>query len=98
VRTHLLGGGGAGELGPIAAVRIVVADGHGDLEGVVGQQPEWAFEVDPQYGGGARGHVEALLDGSGRAADKMCTELGASKPTVNRAFQNLRECGLIWGR
>lgn len=69
MRTHLLGGGGAGELGPIAAVRIVVADGHGDLEGVVGQQPEWAFEVDPQYGGGARGHVEALLDGSGRASE-----------------------------
>ncbi|GAA3082864.1 hypothetical protein GCM10020000_81160 [Streptomyces olivoverticillatus] len=26
----------------------------------------------------------------------MCTELGASKPTVNRDFKELRECGLAW--
>ncbi|MEU6379217.1 helix-turn-helix domain-containing protein [Streptomyces sp. NPDC046909] len=29
--------------------------------------------------------------------NEMCTELGASKPTVNRGFRELRECGLAWG-
>ncbi|MFF3265349.1 hypothetical protein ACFYWO_40085 [Streptomyces sp. NPDC002932] len=28
--------------------------------------------------------------------NEMCTELGASKPTVNRGFKELRECGLAW--
>jgi predicted DNA-binding transcriptional regulator YafY len=27
----------------------------------------------------------------------MARELGASKPTVNRGFKKLRECGLAWG-
>ncbi|MEV8455553.1 helix-turn-helix domain-containing protein [Streptomyces sp. NPDC052095] len=26
----------------------------------------------------------------------MCSLLGASKPTVNRGFKELRECGLAW--
>jgi hypothetical protein len=26
--------------------------------------------------------------------NEMCAELGASKPTVNRGFKELRECGL----
>ncbi|MET9819781.1 helix-turn-helix domain-containing protein [Streptomyces sp. NPDC006355] len=29
--------------------------------------------------------------------NEMCAELGASKPTVNRGFKELRECGLAWG-
>jgi biotin operon repressor len=28
--------------------------------------------------------------------NEMCAELGASKPTVNRGFKELRECGLAW--
>lgn len=28
--------------------------------------------------------------------NEMCAELGASKPTVNRGFRELRECGLAW--
>ncbi|GAA3372638.1 hypothetical protein GCM10017744_104950 [Streptomyces antimycoticus] len=28
--------------------------------------------------------------------NEMCSELGASKPTVNRGFKELRECGLAW--
>ncbi|WP_328947411.1 helix-turn-helix domain-containing protein (plasmid) [Streptomyces sp. NBC_00250] len=28
--------------------------------------------------------------------NEMCTELGASKPTVNRGFKELRESGLVW--
>jgi DNA-binding IclR family transcriptional regulator len=28
--------------------------------------------------------------------NEMCTELGASKPTVNRGFKELRQCGLAW--
>ncbi|GFH39592.1 helix-turn-helix domain-containing protein [Streptomyces pacificus] len=28
--------------------------------------------------------------------NEMCSELGASKPTVNRGFKELRECGLVW--
>lgn len=28
--------------------------------------------------------------------NEMCVELGASKPTVNRGFKELRECGLAW--
>ncbi|MFJ9380315.1 hypothetical protein [Streptomyces sp. NPDC101455] len=28
--------------------------------------------------------------------NEMCAELGASKPTVNRGFKELRECGLVW--
>ncbi|MFF8604156.1 helix-turn-helix domain-containing protein [Streptomyces sp. NPDC015232] len=29
--------------------------------------------------------------------NEMARELGASKPTVNRGFKELRECGLAWG-
>jgi len=29
--------------------------------------------------------------------NEMCAELGASKPTVNRGFKELRACGLAWG-
>ncbi|MFD7338795.1 hypothetical protein ACFV98_22705 [Streptomyces violascens] len=29
--------------------------------------------------------------------NEMCAELGSSKPTVNRGFKELRECGLAWG-
>jgi biotin operon repressor len=29
--------------------------------------------------------------------NEMCTELGASKTTINRGFKELRECGLAWG-
>lgn len=29
--------------------------------------------------------------------NEMCAELGASKPTVNRGFRELRERGLAWG-
>ncbi|MGW2417564.1 helix-turn-helix domain-containing protein [Streptomyces tubercidicus] len=28
--------------------------------------------------------------------NEMCAALGASKPTVNRGFKELRECGLAW--
>ncbi|MCX3061342.1 MarR family transcriptional regulator [Streptomyces beihaiensis] len=28
--------------------------------------------------------------------NEMCAALGASKPTVNRAFKELRACGLAW--
>jgi DNA-binding IclR family transcriptional regulator len=28
--------------------------------------------------------------------NEMARELGASKPTVNRGFKELRECGLAW--
>ncbi|MFD3922881.1 hypothetical protein [Streptomyces sp. NPDC058595] len=38
-------------------------------------------------------------DETGTAAisqNEMCAELGASKPTVNRGFRELRECGLAW--
>ncbi|MCX4657432.1 helix-turn-helix domain-containing protein [Streptomyces microflavus] len=28
--------------------------------------------------------------------NEMCAELGASKPTVNRGFKELRESGLAW--
>ncbi|WP_217253123.1 helix-turn-helix domain-containing protein [Streptomyces sp. AC602_WCS936] len=28
--------------------------------------------------------------------NEMCAELGASKPTVNRGFKQLRDCGLAW--
>ncbi|MCX4579010.1 helix-turn-helix domain-containing protein [Streptomyces sp. NBC_01571] len=28
--------------------------------------------------------------------NEMCAELGASKPTVNRGFRELRACGLAW--
>ncbi|MFF0386918.1 helix-turn-helix domain-containing protein [Streptomyces sp. NPDC004286] len=28
--------------------------------------------------------------------NEMCAELGSSKPTVNRGFKELRECGLTW--
>ncbi|MGW2602573.1 helix-turn-helix domain-containing protein [Streptomyces klenkii] len=28
--------------------------------------------------------------------NEMCAVLGASKPTVNRGFKELRECGLAW--
>ncbi|WP_434435410.1 helix-turn-helix domain-containing protein [Streptomyces noursei] len=28
--------------------------------------------------------------------NEMCVALGASKPTINRGFKELRECGLAW--
>ncbi|MYQ55258.1 hypothetical protein [Streptomyces sp. PalvLS-984] len=34
-------------------MRVVDAQGRGDLDGAVGQQAGRAFEVDPQHGGGA---------------------------------------------
>ncbi|MEU3098337.1 helix-turn-helix domain-containing protein [Streptomyces sp. NPDC006967] len=33
---------------------------------------------------------------AGISQNEMCAELGASKPTVNRGFKELRECGLAW--
>ncbi|MFH0246548.1 helix-turn-helix domain-containing protein [Streptomyces sp. HK10] len=34
---------------------------------------------------------------AGISQNEMARELGASKPTVNRGFKELRECGLAWG-
>ncbi|KPC71355.1 hypothetical protein ADL35_35730 [Streptomyces sp. NRRL WC-3753] len=33
---------------------------------------------------------------AGISQNEMCAELGASKPTVNRGFKELRACGLAW--
>ncbi|MFF4291864.1 helix-turn-helix domain-containing protein [Streptomyces sp. NPDC001633] len=52
-------------------------------------------------GGGVLDQLLYLSDPETGTAEisqnEMARELGASKPTVNRGFKELRECGLAWG-
>ncbi|WP_174523355.1 winged helix-turn-helix domain-containing protein [Streptomyces azureus] len=69
--------------------------------------PLWVSDVEP----GSTPDITAVQPGPAAPArvswlrrplqseisqSEMCAELGASKPTVNRGFKELRECGLVW--